>query len=190
MSSIPIITIDEIASCLDKNSVNYSVYYGTSSSNISSTPNAGQAKASLNTNISLNKGNGYYRIKITGKLNNSQVTLTKNYYAIVNKSGEKTAPIINYANATKTSSSSLKINISINETGSGLKEIKYCLTSSTTSCDATKLTLKSFSPVQKGTSIVVSTTASNSLLSSFKKACFNAYDNDGNKSRGICVNIA
>ena len=79
-SKTPTITIKDFANCL--NYANYSIYYGTSSSNISSTSINSGYLTKIGDEIKLTKGSGYYKIVIKGMVNNGK-TLEKTYYAIV-----------------------------------------------------------------------------------------------------------
>lgn len=85
MSTTPTISVKAINDCLDKDRILYHVYYGTSESNVDSTSTSGYIKS--DTKIKLDK-DGYYKIKITGFLPNSNDTIVKYYYAIVSNNSD------------------------------------------------------------------------------------------------------
>ncbi len=185
----PIITVKEIEDCINKNKLTYQIYHGTTESNISTTSYTGTVSLkTTGTKITLNKGDGYYKVVIKGYLkDNSSKYLTKTYYAIVkNNDGTDTIkPYINSLSVSKTSSTKLLVNAYVNETGSGLKNIKYCLTA-TTSCTPNVILYSWTSNYPKSNNTSRSSTITNASLGAYKRICVMATDVAGNESASKC----
>lgn len=192
MSEKPVITITQIADCINLNRLTYKVYYGTTSTNVSSSVNGGSGSIKkVGDKITLNNGDGYYKIQLIGYLKNSSaVDFTKTYYAIVQNNGTDTIkPYINSISASRTSTTRLAITTSINETGSGVKNVKYCLSKSTITTCTPNLTLNNFTTYQKSANLSRTYYITNASLSSYKKVCVNATDGANNTSTYKCVNF-
>ena len=139
--------------------------------------------------ITLNNGNGYYRIELLGYTNSNQ-DLRKNYYAIVqNGVADSVKPYINSLSVTKSSSTRLSVTTSINENGSGLKNVKYCLSSSTTLTCTPYIILFSYTTYPKSNTLARVSYIDNGSLGNYKKICVNATDANNNTSTYKCVNF-
>lgn len=191
MSEKPVITVTQIADCINLNRLTYKIYYGTST-NVSSSVNGGSGSIKkVGDKITLNNGDGYYKIQLVGYLKNSSaVDFTKTYYAIVENNGTDTIkPYINSVFASRSSTTRLAITTSINETGSGVKNIKYCLSKSTVTTCTPNLTLNNFVTYLKSSNLSRTYYITNGSLASYKKVCVNATDGANNTSTYKCVNF-
>ncbi len=193
MSTKPAITITKIADCINSNRLTYKVFYGTSSTNVSTISNGGSGSIKkVGNKITLNNGDGYYKIELTGYLsNNANVDLKKTYYAIVQNNGIDTIkPYINSVTVSRSSTTRLSVTTSINETGSGIKTLKYCLTTSIAKTCTPAITLYMYtSSYPKVNNSVRTSYVYNESLASYKKICVNATDVAGNVSTFKCTNF-
>ena len=188
MTLTPTITFKEVTDCLDTNRIYYRVYYGTTDTNISTVINGGSGKVKTGSTVQLRNGNGYYKIEVQGVKKNSNTSIKKTYYAIVNNStNDKVKPIISSISFNKLSSTKININTKVNETGSGIKNIKYCLTS-LSSCTPNS-TFKSYTTYPKSSIYSVSADISNISLPAYKNICMNATDANDNTSITTCKKI-
>ncbi len=185
----PIITVKEIADCINTNKLTYQVYYGTTSTNVSTTSYTGSISLTKEgQKITLTKGDGYYKVVLRGYLkDDASKYLTKTYYVIVkNNDGTDTIkPYVNTLSASKTASTKLFVTLSVNEIGSGLKNLKYCLTATTT-CTPNVILYSYTSNYPKSNNISRSSTITNASLASYKRICVMATDVSNNESAKKC----
>ena len=134
-SLTPTLTVTDLSDCVD--SVNYYVYYGTTSSNISGIASSNGTIRNSGTTIKLNQGNGYYKILVKGYDSSKKQYLNKYYYAHVNTgTSSSTSPTITKFEVTR-NGRLLRLNISTTKGSSDLSRIDYCLIKNSTavSCD-------------------------------------------------------
>ncbi len=129
-SLTPTLTVTDLSDCVD--SVNYYVYYGTTSSNISGIASSNGTIRNSGTTIKLNQGNGYYKILVKGYDSSKKQYLNKYYYAHVNTgTSSSTSPTITKFEVTR-NGSLLRLNISTTKGSADLDTIDYCLISTST----------------------------------------------------------
>ena len=129
-SLTPTLTVTDLSDCVD--SVNYYVYYGTTSSNISGIASSNGTIRNSGATIKLNQGNGYYKILVKGYDSSKKQYLNKYYYAHVNTgTSSSTSPTITKFEVTR-NGSLLRLNISTTKGSADLDTIDYCLISTST----------------------------------------------------------
>ena len=129
-SLTPTLTVTDLSDCVD--SVNYYVYYGTTSSNISGIASSNGTIRNSGATIKLDKGNGYYKILVKGYDSSKKQYLNKYYYAHVNTgTSSSTSPTITKFEVTR-NGSLLRLNISTTKGSADLDTIDYCLISTST----------------------------------------------------------
>ena len=190
MTEKPKITFSGVSDCMDR--ISYKVYYGATSSDVTSNAGSGSG-VKIGSTITLNNGDGYYKIVLTGYLKNTTgVDFTKTYYAIVKNgssstSSDTTLPYVSTLEGTKTSGTAIYLKTQISETGSGLKQVKYCFTSGSSCTPAGNLA--TYTSFQKGNALLVSKTIQLTNTSSYKNVCVQAIDGALNSSKVKCVAI-
>ena len=177
------IEVTQIADCI-KN-IAYSIYYGTNESNIEKTSifNFNGVISSVGQVINFNKGDGYYKVIITGIDKVSGTKLTKTYYAIVKLNSSITsAPTLTLSNiAFSSASSTAKISISA-KSDIGLTKFKYCKTNLQTGCTpSTEITIDN--KTSYGETLIVTG------VKSGYKFCGLVYDTKSNASNRKCISI-
>ena len=129
-SLTPTLTVTDLSDCVD--SVNYYVYYGTTSSNISGIASSNGTIRNSGSTIKLEHGNGYYKILVKGYDSSKKQYLNKYYYAHVNTgTSSSTSPTITKFEVTR-NGSLLRLNISTTKGSADLDTIDYCLISTST----------------------------------------------------------
>lgn len=118
----PTIELTKYSSCIK--TLNYTIYYGTTKDNVNTKLKSGTVSR-LGDKIQLDDKKGYYRIDFTGKTISDNTTLTKTYYAYV----EKTNSVTDYMSISSTYKNS-KRTFTITKKDSKLKRVYYCVSSS------------------------------------------------------------
>lgn len=127
ITTTPTINVKKLSSCLKY--ANYYVYYGTDENNIASKAVKNGTVKKVGDTISLENGNGYYKVLINGVTNNG-VTLSKIYYAYVNKASNVSG---NYFNVTPNSLKNSGV-FKITKLNSDVTRIYYCIRVNATNC--------------------------------------------------------
>lgn len=187
-NSDPGLYVTSYDSCLK--SVKYSMWYNADKNklNTATSPTASGNFPKKGETLYLNKGNGYYYIKVD-VLTNSGSKYYKYYYAIVNSS-VRTSGVSKKNNITlawtKTCSSNKgTFNITANNTVSNIKKFSYCWTNSLSGCTSSAYTTiyNNINGTSSYTKSVVNTNNYNLL-------CMSATSKDGNSFQTCFPNIS
>lgn len=192
----PKVTITQYADCLK--TALYYIDYGKTLSNMSTASVATGNLSKVGNSFYLNKGDGYYRIRIKATTESGQ-TLNKTYYAVIGSNASSIdtikpsvvvyGEVFSSTTSTNTPIKKLKISTTVTENGSGIKNIKYCTsTSSTATTCSFNQTLFSYTD-NYPTGTLLQLTKNVTYLSSYKRVCVKVIDEAGNESDIKCANI-
>ena len=193
----PKVTVTQYADCL-KTALYYIDYGGTKDTITKATVATGNLSKS-GQSFYLNKGDGYYRIRIKATTKSGQTLTKDNYYAVIgskSSSTDTTKPSVTvYGKVVeeKTTSTNLPIDrlqvkVIVTENGSGIKRVKYCTSTTTNNCTAFNQTLFSYiNNFPTGTALQL--TKNVTYMTNYKKVCVQVLDAVGNESDIKCANI-
>ena len=182
-SLTPTLTVTDLSDCVD--SVNYYVYYGTTSSNISGIASSNGTIRNSGSTIKLEHGNGYYKILVKGYDSSKKQYLNKYYYAHVNTgTSSRTSPTIQKFEVTK-KGTSLNLYVSVDKGSSDLSRIDYCYIKNSTALNCSDYEeLKNLNGVGSFSGTLTKT----AYRSTYYGVCIRVVDENGGKKQSCVKN--